>query len=125
MNYRYVTVDDLIMLTLEGEVDLVSWEKCFIEQARLFRAAGSGYKRLLIDGTGLNAFSMTSLECMEMAPGFASYADKAAFFCDDKLIFGMMRIIHSCAFNDEFQVFKTRADAASFLTEHNGKSQPA
>lgn len=123
MKYQNVMVDDLVLLTLEGDVTMASWEHCFVEQERLFKMGR--YQRLLIDGSGLTGFDMTSAECMDVAPGFGSYARKSAFFSDQKLIFGMMRIIHSCAFNDQFQVFKAREEASNFLSERNGSSQPA
>ena len=123
MKYQYVTMDDLVVLTLNGEVNQTSWEICFLEVEQLFKA--DDYARLLIDGTGLTEFHMSSQQCSEVAAGFLRFANKAAFFADNKLIFGMMRMIHSWAFNDQFQVFKTRESAAHFLAEHNGKHQPA
>jgi hypothetical protein len=123
MMYRNVVMDDLVLLTLEGVVSPASWEVCFVGQERLFKMGD--YQRLLIDGSALTGFDMTSAECMDVAPGFGSYARRCAFFSDQKLILGMMRIIHSCAFNEHFQVFKTREEASSFLAERNGSSQPA
>jgi hypothetical protein len=116
-------MDDLVVLTLEGEVSLTSWEICFLEVERLF--ISDSYGRLLIDGTRLTAFHMTSRQCSEVAAGFLGFVDKAAFFSDNKLVFGMMRMIHSWAFNEQFQVFKCRDSAAQFLAERNGNSQPA
>jgi hypothetical protein len=115
MRYRYVTVDDLVLLNLEGDVDLESWRSCFVEMEQLF--VQNSFARLLIDGSRLEAFGLSHDDCRHVSPGFAAFAKKTAFFSDTPLIFGMMRVVHSYAFNEAFNVFKTRDDASAFLAD--------
>lgn len=119
MRYRYVTVDDLVVLTLEEEVELESWRRCFVEMEHLF--VQNGFARLLIDGTGLNAFSLSQEDCRSVSPGFAGYARKSAIYSNNPLIFGMMRVIHSYAFNESFRVFKIKAEASAYLSDRQNQ----
>lgn len=113
MRYRYETIDDLMLLTLEGDVELVSWRSCFFEIERRF--IQNHFDRLLIDGSRLKSFDLSDEDCRHLSPGFTAFARKTAFYSDTPLIFGMMRVVHSYAFNDGFKVFKTSEDASSFL----------
>tara|TARA_R110002072_G_scaffold46082_11_gene128016 strand:+ start:24730 stop:25101 length:372 start_codon:yes stop_codon:yes gene_type:complete len=123
MRYRYVTVDNLVVLTLEGEVELESWRRCFLEMEHLF--VQNGFDRLMIDGSGLIAFNLSHNDCRAVSPGFVAYARKAAIYSDNPLIFGMMRVIHSYAFNEQFRVYKTKADASAYLSDRQKQSQCA
>lgn len=117
MRYRYVTADDLVLLNLQGDVDLESWRRCFFEMEQLFMQ--NGFKRLLIDGSRLESFGLSHDDCRHISPGFAAFTKKTAFYSDTPLIFGMMRVVHSYAFNEAFQVFKTRDDASAFLADRD------
>ncbi|MFT4798017.1 MAG: hypothetical protein ACJAYE_002566 [Candidatus Azotimanducaceae bacterium] len=117
MLYRYVAVDNLVLLSLEGDVGLVDWRRCFFEMEQLF--IQNGYERLLIDGSGLKSFGLSHDNCRHVSPDFVAFAQKAAFFSDNPLVFGMMRVIHSYAFNEAFNVFKTHDDASAFLADRD------
>jgi len=121
MRYRYLTVDNMVLLNLDGDVDLVAWRRCFFEMEQLF--VRNNHQRLLIDGRGLESFGMSHDDCRRVSPGFAAFAQKAAFFSDSPLVFGMMRVVHSYAFNESFKVFKTHDDASAFLADHDRKVQ--
>ena len=61
MRYRYVTVECLVLLCLEGDADVAGWQRCFFEIGRLF--IQNGYDRLLIDGSRLDSFGLSRDDC--------------------------------------------------------------
>jgi hypothetical protein len=113
MQYQFRFLDDLLITSFKGSLDMSSWKDAFAQIERVYRA--EGYKKLLIDGSALTSFEISHAECQELAIDFLSYVGKGAFFSDDPLSFGMMRVVHSYSDNDDFRVFKTCRQAMSYL----------
>jgi hypothetical protein len=121
MRYRYATDDKLVVLTLEGEVELDSWSRCFLEIEHLF--IQNGFDRLLIDGSGLDSFNLSQEDCRSVSPGFGGYARLSAIYSNNPVIFGMMLVIHGYAFNEQFCLFKNQVDASAYLSDRQSGSQ--
>ena len=111
MFYQFIRQDGFIEMRLEGDVDLIDWQKCLMElDSRRF-----SLQCVLIDGRGLRAFNLNHAECQVVAGDFVNFLERAVFLSADPLIFGMMRIIQSYADNDRFRVVKTLQQALDFL----------
>ena len=117
MQYQFISQDRLLIVKLSGAVCPESWRAVFTEAEQAY--IGADYSRFLVDGSGLTGFNIDHSECQKLARGFMSFARKGAFFSQDPLVFGMMRVIHSYSNNEQFKVFKTSAQAMAFLLDHS------
>ena len=113
MKHQLLALDDLLVMKLSGDVTRDGWDNSFTAAKRSFQKGA--YRRLLVDGSKLAGFDITHTECQRLARGFGEFARKGAFFSNDPLIFGMMRVIHSYSNNEAFSVCKTQDQAMEFL----------
>ena len=116
MFYQFQPFDDLLITRLTGVVDRNSWISAFTEAERI--CTSGAHKHLLLDGSGLTGFDITHSDCQKLAVGFLSFIGKSAFFSNDPLAFGMMRVVHSYSNNESFRVFKTCRQAVGYLGHH-------
>lgn len=115
MHYRIVAVDETVILKLSGEVNVPDWRCCFEDTARFFDP--TIHQNLLIDGRELYSFDVTHSECQQLALNFVEFAPRGAFYANNPLIFGMMRVIHSYSNNERFGICKTKPEALDFLQQ--------
>ncbi len=113
MQYRYVTTDDLVSVTLRGMVELDDWQSCFGEVEQVF--LNGAYQALLIDAEDLTEFGLSNEACSDVAPGFAKFSARTAIFASSSLIFGMLRVMQGYSHNDDFTVHRTRDQAVADL----------
>ncbi|MBV1877895.1 MAG: hypothetical protein KUG79_09665 [Pseudomonadales bacterium] len=117
MKYQALTNDEegLLLLSISGTVGYEQLLRCFSEVEELLRY--NFHLRLIIDGSAISHFDISNEVCQQMAPGLFNFVRRAAFFSPVSLVFGMMRVMHACSFNDNFGVFRTREQAQAFLIE--------
>jgi len=114
---KYETLTDnqerLLFLKLSGCIEYEPLQACFSEMEEILRY--NFHLRLVIDATQVSGFDISNEVCQQMAPTLLNFARRAAFFTDNLLVFGMVRVIQSYSFNDNFAVFKTLAEAKQFV----------
>lgn len=115
MRYQLQSLNDLLILKLCGDVTGESWRTTFSAAEASYQA--TEHAGLLVDGSNLKTFDVSHVECQRLARGFVEFAKRGAFYSNDPLIFGMMRVIHSYSNNDLFTVCKTCEQAMDFLRD--------
>jgi hypothetical protein len=113
MRSQIIALNELVVLKLSGEVNVADWHSCFATAKEHF--SSGDYRHLLVDGRDLVSFDVTHGECQKLARGFAEFAERGAFFAEDPLIFGMVRVVHGYSNNEQFGIFKTRSKALEFI----------
>jgi hypothetical protein len=122
MRSQIIALNELVVLKLSGEVNVADWQKCF-SMAEEYYCSGD-YRHLLVDGRDLDSFNVTHSECQKLARGFVDFAKRGAFFAEDPLIFGMVRVVHGYSNNENFGIFKTRSKALEFIAMEKTESVP-
>ena len=115
---RYETYTDeregILFLKISGEVGYEAFVESLNATEEQLRY--NFHLRLIIDGTDISHFDISNQVCQQMAPGLFNFARRAAFFSPTSLVFGMMRVMHACAFNSNFGVFRSLDQAKFFVT---------
>lgn len=109
MRYEFVSAGNLVQLTLEGDIELESWQSCFWEMKLLFKHGR--HTALLINAEAVTEFRISNQMCSEVMPGFAQFACTTAIYSSSPLIFGMLRVVQGYSHNDSLRVFRSRQDA--------------